>query len=509
MGALLLCYLFLVLASSARAGTWLRPAACKEDCDANHQCVSNICSEAWDSCEEGLVQTRSETITDSADCYDNGCGWGGCDKPGYVQVSSQHCVNLKVGCLGMCQQETCCRLRAKVQCCQRLNCTEDLADCRIAQQKSLLNSSRSEVYYTTIASGGSATFPFYSSINVLYGNSCDAVRVWGSCSCVDGTPTPGCLFNDSSSWQTLDTDTSDSTPQPEPLPPRLSLTCVVLPPLPPPFPPPEPAGPWPSPEDAYGQGTLPTPQPDGNDDDDSHHMSGGTIAGFVLVSVLGVALLAGGGTALIIRIRSTAGGAGGGAGPGSPPSTGPSSYQAVWTGQSYTPGLSSPKIVWPAPIRRAIAYWDKMMTKLRGEVADGAAAARAAYSNHRAKLEAKLAVKYPRNGPAVPVDVEDDELYTLEDLEDPGDPPTMYSYGKTGQGRELELGPLSDGADTVQPLLHQPTPIQYGNVIHTTAVQLGSSPGLPVGHHPGSFPVTPQPTGGGTLATSRHYNHDD
>ncbi len=69
---------------------------------------------------------RREALPDTDDCYDNGCDWGGCDKPGFVEVSKKPCVNLKQMCVG-CMQETCCRVRDRVTCCKRLDCTEDLA----------------------------------------------------------------------------------------------------------------------------------------------------------------------------------------------------------------------------------------------------------------------------------------------------------------------------------------------------------------------------------------------
>ncbi|GFH11321.1 uncharacterized protein HaLaN_06803, partial [Haematococcus lacustris] len=103
-------------------------------------------------------------VIDRQQCYDNGCDNSGCDGgAGYEEVESRWCSNLPQLC-PLCKQETCCLRRPQLLCCQLLDCIEDRADCRVPQQRYLggPNTSKSDVYFTNLAHGGTAVFPFYS-----------------------------------------------------------------------------------------------------------------------------------------------------------------------------------------------------------------------------------------------------------------------------------------------------------------------------------------------------------
>ncbi len=94
-------------------------------------------------------------------------------------------------------------------------------DCLVPRQMSTTNASNSILNTTKLAHGTEgAPFPFYTRTEVPAGQSCASVRVWGSCSCDDGTLNPGCNASDSSSWMPLDKSAAT-------LPAGLSLTCVT------------------------------------------------------------------------------------------------------------------------------------------------------------------------------------------------------------------------------------------------------------------------------------------
>ncbi|KAL6762815.1 hypothetical protein V8C86DRAFT_2511349 [Haematococcus lacustris] len=262
------CVLFLAAPQLGAGLTWVRHANCTAECDVNsHRCLSTVCTLRWDNCTAGAdgvseIDTRQEMVIDRQQCYDNGCDNSGCDGgAGYEEVESRWCSNLPQLC-PLCKQETCCLRRPQLLCCQLLDCIEDRADCRVPQQRYLggPNTSKSDVYFTNLAHGGTAVFPFYSQPLLPYGSSCESVRVMGLCHCLDGSPSPGCTSSDSSSWLAQDPEAPPDTLQP--LPPGLSLTCLVAPPpqLPPPSPSPSPApAPFPAP---FPPSLLPAAQPD-------------------------------------------------------------------------------------------------------------------------------------------------------------------------------------------------------------------------------------------------------
>ncbi|KXZ51902.1 hypothetical protein GPECTOR_11g336 [Gonium pectorale] len=352
---LLLAGLLLVAGSVPASGaSWYRHANCSTACsDADHTCVDTAsCVTAWAGCPAGTVQMSNYTAVDHDDCHTTGCSPGGCEE-GWTETAKEACFDIN-SCrahAGLCFKEVCCRVRTQLRCCPELPCTVEYADCDVPQQRFLNDSSRSELSRTRVAHTGSATFPFYSLQAVPAGASCDASRMWGRCTCDDGTNVPGCDPFNSSSWFEAGAGQDGGDAAVPLLPANLSLICVVLPPTgspdpPPPAPlapsddaPPSPAPPSPAPPDVPPGGGRAA----GSDSDDgsaggSRRGGGGSGVGrhgggLVALIVLGCVVLGAGTVALVLwcagmvpdlhnlRIRNL------------------TNYEPVFTGQSYTPGL--------------------------------------------------------------------------------------------------------------------------------------------------------------------------
>jgi hypothetical protein len=72
---------------------------------------------------------------------------------------------------------------------RQISCT---ADCHIYRQSYLTDPSQSKLEETEVVHGDYAVLPFYNATAVPPGGSCDAVRVYGSCLCNNGSNVPGC-----------------------------------------------------------------------------------------------------------------------------------------------------------------------------------------------------------------------------------------------------------------------------------------------------------------------------
>ena len=150
----------------------------------------------------------------------------------------------------VCKKKTCCSIIDMVTCCQPINCHIEYSSCQVPHQSSN-SSSLSLITQVTIAHNSSTVFPFYLHSQVGADSSCSSSRVFGLCECSDGFLVPGCDASQSSSWTSLEPDLVEESPT---LPSNLSLTCTkaTLQPLPPPFPSPSPS-PSPSEKDGSSQ----------------------------------------------------------------------------------------------------------------------------------------------------------------------------------------------------------------------------------------------------------------
>ncbi|GIL93847.1 hypothetical protein Vretimale_213 [Volvox reticuliferus] len=97
-----------------------------------------------------------------------------------------------------------------------------------------VNTSTSDAESVLLPHGNVTVSAFYTAAAVFTGNgTCDAVRVWGSCQCDDGLLRPGCELTNSSTWygQLPGPPEVNSTANPNGtlLPPDLSITCVAVP----------------------------------------------------------------------------------------------------------------------------------------------------------------------------------------------------------------------------------------------------------------------------------------
>jgi hypothetical protein len=110
-----------------------------------------------------------------------------------AETGSEWCSNPLGKCI-LCKRETCCKLRPQLQCCQNLNCTVNLADCRVPQQRSLSNTSRSDITFTTLAGRS------YSLLDGLVVGGSVQVAAAG---CVTYLRQPSMLDRDSSNSQAV------------------------------------------------------------------------------------------------------------------------------------------------------------------------------------------------------------------------------------------------------------------------------------------------------------------
>ncbi|PNW72957.1 hypothetical protein CHLRE_14g613150v5 [Chlamydomonas reinhardtii] len=396
----------------AAGASWFRHPNCTSPCsEADHTCTDaniNSCRYAWGSCPNGTVQTALGSAVDMADCLPpTDCTPGGCEE-GWAEVAKTACIDVKK-CLahaGFCYSETCCRVKPQATCCPQLDCTVRYEDCDVAQQRVLNDTSRSDVGRTRIAHTGSAAFPFYSAPHVPapggsagagggsgaaagaggggggggggVAGGCEAVRVWGRCFCNDGASVPGCDPFNSSTWTTVSDGEADplaaAADPARRLPPGLSQLCVVLPPdSPPPAAPSSAASPSPSAsplpgpgtagedadyEEGSGTGNGTHARQAGRKDNGEQHAGGGSTAGHqARVAVVVVAcVLAAGGCVLgvswccgllpdvrsLLRLRGA-------------------TYEPMFTGQSYTPGLTSP----PSATAPADIPWNRFLAALQ------------------------------------------------------------------------------------------------------------------------------------------------
>ncbi|KAG2423003.1 hypothetical protein HXX76_015601 [Chlamydomonas incerta] len=371
----------------AAGASWFRHPNCSSPCsEPDHLCVdTGNCHYAWGSCPEGTVQTSIASAVDTSDCRPpSDCTPGGCEE-GWAEVAKTACIDVKK-CLahaGFCYSETCCRVKPQASCCPQLQCSVRYADCDVAQQRVLNDTSRSDVGRTRIAHTGSAAFPFYTSPHVPApgadggaggaagggggAGGCEAVRVWGRCFCNDGASVPGCDPFNSATWTTVADDNPDplmaAADPTRRLPPGLSQLCVVLPPdsPPPAAPPASPGTPGEDPDYEEGSGTGNGTRSRQNGQGKQHGQGGSSSAGRqATVAVVVVAcVLAAGGCVLgvswccgllpdvrsLMRLR------------------GAGSYEPVFTGQSYTPGLqlaAAPSAMAPADIP-----WNRFLAALQ------------------------------------------------------------------------------------------------------------------------------------------------
>ncbi|GLI66010.1 hypothetical protein VaNZ11_009713 [Volvox africanus] len=281
---------------------------CDGPCDeTNRMCRSTTCDKAWDSCMPGTVQNTSwmEANTNSNDCYWTECTPGGCPE-GFEQIGKELCFDVKQ-CpqhVGVCNKEHCCPLEPRVECCKLLPCDVTYEGCQMPQHS--FNTSTS----VFLPHGSTTMSSFYTAAAVFMGGgTCDDVRVWGSCQCDDGRIRPGCELSNSSTWylQTPGNPSESSTANPNGtlLPPDLSITCVAVPA-----------------EESATQGGS-----------QQRHREGMPRGALVALIIIGCLLLAGCTAGVVLwccgllpdmhnlRIRSL------------------TSYEPVFTGQSYTPSM--------------------------------------------------------------------------------------------------------------------------------------------------------------------------
>ncbi|KAG2491082.1 hypothetical protein HYH03_010527 [Edaphochlamys debaryana] len=371
--ALVALVVALALAQPASGASYYRDERCTGPCRPDdHLCVAGgNCTEAWDACPPGTLLTSNHTAVDELDCHQTGCTPGGCDA-GWSETSKEVCFDAST-CLkhaGVCFRETCCRIRPQMTCCELLPCKAEYDDCEVPTQRSLNDSSRSDISRTRIAHTGSAAFPFYSARHATPERSCEAARLWGHCTCSDGASLPGCNAFNSSTWaEGEDAATAGR------LPAGLFLTCAPLPGTPPPFA--TEASPGseanPSSSEEAGQGPSPA-DPSGSSNTTTHgggqggkrqgtsHHNGGVVAGIVIACIAaGAACVAAVSWCCgavpdwrALRIRGM-------------------SYEPVFTGQSYTPGLGAPgQAPDDIPWARFCAAVGRLVNRLRGRPEGGA-----------------------------------------------------------------------------------------------------------------------------------------
>jgi len=362
------------------------------------------------------------------------CGYGGCeDMTGMEQVGkAEPCVNATAHCFYTCMRETCC----PSQCCTKLNCTQLPGECQVPQQKYLDpgDTDKSEIYYAGLSDSSIMPFPFFASLTVPPGSSCEAARAWGRCRCTDGVLEPGCDPLDSSTWLTL-----NGTGR---LPANLSLTCTI-------------ASPQPGGGGGGGGSAAGSDSSQGQHRRRHHGLSPGALAGIIVGSTVGGLVLlglAGYGGYLGIHtkkwMQSRVG----------------ASYQPVFTGQSYTPETEYRAAggLWSRITglfsRRQPQYSSHHSSRGPGSWGLGALAAGGGMGYQQAGeagqswLAGVSEEVYGLDAPAVP----EEDLFTLEDLEE-GDrrplnprggrhysPYRQHHSRQHAHGRELELGSVRD-----------------------------------------------------------------
>ncbi|GIL45150.1 hypothetical protein Vafri_2478 [Volvox africanus] len=248
-----------------------------------------------------------EANTDSSDCDWTECSTGGC-KEGFKQIKNKVCFNIEQ-CpehVGVCSAEYCCPLETLLECCKLLPCNVMYEGCQMPQRA--LNASTSAAESAFLPHGSITTTPFYTAAAVFMGGgTCDDVRVWGSCQCDDGHIRPGCELSNSSTWYRTSGPPEKGTANPDGtlLPPDLSIACVAVPA-----------------EEAATQGGS-----------QQRHREGMPRGALVALIIIGCLLLAGCTAGVVLwccgllpdlhnlRIR------------------GLTSYEPVFTGQSYTPSM--------------------------------------------------------------------------------------------------------------------------------------------------------------------------
>ena len=283
--------ILLLLIHRASPASYHPQPTCVDSCNADHSCTSldscvfNSTSDALTRdlplsarCPSGYNPASNQTMTpDRSNCHETGCDNGLCSSD-ELEVDASMCTGSPWhGCpTFVCKKRNCCGIIDTVKCCPLIPCHIEYGSCQVPHQSSSISSS-SSVTNQTIAHNSSSVFPFYLSSRLAAGRNCSSVRVFGQCRCNDGDLLPGCNESDSSSWESLEPDLTDGSLM---LPANLSLTCASSDFLPPSFPlPHSPSPPSPTPPPS----PHPSPPPVKKE---SNEMSGLRIALIVISSTL-------------------------------------------------------------------------------------------------------------------------------------------------------------------------------------------------------------------------------
>jgi hypothetical protein len=227
------------------------PTCMETSCNEHHQCTSCIFNSTSDPtvralplsarCPQGfLPNIPSNRTEDANNCHETGCDNGSCGAD-EIETETKMCTgNPFSGCpLVVCKKKTCCSIIDTVTCCQPVDCHIEYSSCQVPHQSSN-SSSLSSITQVTIAHNSSSVFPYYLTSHLGAESSCSSSRVFGLCECSDGLLVPGCDASQSSSWTSLEPDLVGESPT---LPSNLSLTCskATSQSLPPPSPSPSPS----------------------------------------------------------------------------------------------------------------------------------------------------------------------------------------------------------------------------------------------------------------------------